>query len=225
MTKEKKLIAVAMAQLEEEQVFKLVRKGLAKGMERSYLVEAARDGVQLVIGKYQRGEYFLADLIMSAEIFKNIIEHLLKYYPPSKVSGPPVVFGTVENDIHDIGKNIVVGMLRCRGLDVIDLGVDVPAPDFISALEKTGSKILCLSGLITPAYESMRRTVVALEKEGMRNEVSVVIGGLVNEAIKEYVSADYYSRDASQSIPLCLEILKLSGDETVPDNNKLNNAE
>jgi len=205
--REKQLIAGALAHLDEVTVFKLVRKGLAKGLDQFLLVEAARDGVKLVSEKYHRGEYFLADLIMSAEIFREVIDLAIRFNPPKVIDCPPVIFGTVKEDIHDIGKNIVIGLMRCRGLQVLDLGVDVAERDFLAALKSTASNILCLTGLITPAYDSMRRTIALLEEEGMRDSTSIIIGGLVNEAIREYVKADYFSTDASEGVPLCLKII------------------
>ncbi|MGB9885652.1 MAG: cobalamin B12-binding domain-containing protein [Moorellales bacterium] len=208
MFRTKYLITKAVAQIDEALALRLVHKGLAMGADRLMLVDAVRRGIELVSEKYHRGEYFLADLIMSAEIFKAVVELVNDYDPPCLVDAPPIVFGTVEEDIHDIGKNIVIGLMRCRGFRVLDLGVDVPAARFVEALKESGSRVLCLSGLVASAYDSMRRTVAALKTEGLREETTVIIGGLVNATIAEYVGADYATSDASTGVDLCLQAFR-----------------
>ncbi|MCR4419262.1 MAG: cobalamin-dependent protein [Clostridia bacterium] len=208
MLRTRYLITKAVAQIDEVRALRLIRRGLDMGADRLMLVDAVREGIERVSEKYHRGEYFLADLIMSAEIFKTVVEIVNDYDPPLLVDAPPIVFGTVEQDIHDIGKNIVIGLMRCRGLRVLDLGVDVPAAKFIQALKDTGSRVLCLSGLVASAYDSMRHTVAVLEAEGLRESTVVIIGGLVNPTIAEYVGADHATTDAFSGVELCLETLR-----------------
>lgn len=211
MGKTRQLLAMAMAQLDESRVLKMVREGLARGLDRLDLIEAVREGMVRVGERYHRGEYFLADLIVSAEIFKEVVRVVLDFEPPEAVHGPPVVFGTVEEDIHDIGKNIVIGLMRCRGLKVYDLGVDVPPGDFIAKIIEVKSNILCLSGLITSSYDAMKKTVALLNEKGLREATTVIIGGLVNEAVRQYVGADYWARDCAEGVNLCLQILNQNG--------------
>ncbi len=122
---------------------------------------------------------------------------------------PQVIVGTVKYDIHDIGKNIITGLLRSRGIGVIDLGVDVPSYAFVDAVQETGAKILGLSGLLTSSYEVMRETTDALNESNLRSSVQVMIGGLVNEDVREYVGADYWVDDCAYGLELCRHILNI----------------
>ena len=210
MSKTRQLVVMAVVQLDEGRVLRLAKEALARGIDPLVIIEALREGVARVGELYERGEYFLADLIMSAEIFKEVVKLVLDSEPPATVQGPPIIFGTVEEDIHDIGKNIVIGLMRCRGLQVCDLGVDVPAADFVAKIQEMKSNILCISGLITLSYDSMKNTVALLREKGLRESTTVIIGGLVNEAVRQYVGADYWARDCAAGVDLCLGILNWS---------------
>ena len=122
---------------------------------------------------------------------------------------PQVIIGTVKHDIHDIGKNIIKGLLRSRGIGVIDLGVDVPPDVFVDAVQETGAKILGLSGLLTSSYEVMREIIDTLNKSNLRSRVQVMIGGMVNEDVKEYVGADYWVDDCAYGVEVCRHILNI----------------
>ena len=112
-----------------------------------------------------------------------------------------VVFGTVEGDIHDIAKDIVVFMLDLNGFDVTDLGVDVPPAKFVEAVKETGATIVGLSGFLTLAYDPMKETVAALKENGL--DVKIMIGGgQIDEQIREYTGADAYGRDAMSAVAL-----------------------
>lgn len=205
----KKFLTHAMAKLDEETIFCLVKQGLEKGIDSFTLLEEARAGMQKVGELYHSGKYFLADLIVASEIFQDMLQLILhSETTPAGSDLPPVVFGTVEEDIHDIGKNITIAVLRSKGIKVIDLGVNVPAQQFTDAVRQSGSPIVCLSGLITAAYDSMRKTVNLLDNEGLRPDVTVIIGGLVNEAVKRYTGADHFVTDCAVGSDFCASILK-----------------
>jgi methanogenic corrinoid protein MtbC1 len=197
---------MALARLDGPKATQLVRKELATCQDRYPLIEAAGRGIEMAVQRYQRGEYFLADLIMAAEIFRELLDLVLEEQPEPKRETSPVIIGTVRNDIHDIGKNIVIGLMRCRGLDVRDLGVDVWPGTFIEAVAGFSSSVLCLSGLITPAYESMKQTITLLENQGLRDRTTVILGGMVDKTICEFVGADYHATDISTGIDLCARI-------------------
>lgn len=207
-TNTQNLLTHAMARLDEKAVLNLVRQGLEQGVDSFTLIAEATAGMTRVGELYKSGRYFLADLIVAGEIFKEMLNLVFKVKEAAPKSDlPPIVFGTVEEDIHDIGKNITIGVLKGRGLQVVDLGVDVPARVFVEAAKKTGTRIVCLSGLITSAYDSMRKTVNLLEKEGLRPGVFVLIGGLVNEAVRKYTGADFWVTDCAAGSELCERIL------------------
>lgn len=114
-----------------------------------------------------------------------------------------VVFGTVHGDIHDIGKDIVVAMLRGAGFTVHDLGVDVSPQAFVAKVKETGATIVGMTGLITISYDSMKDTIDALSAAGSRNHVKVMIGGgMVNEKVREYTGADAWGKDVVNAVAL-----------------------
>ena len=114
--------------------------------------------------------------------------------------------GTVKDDIHTIGKDLVVGMLHSASYDVTDLGVDVPAERFIRTVKETGATVLGLSGLLTIAFDSMKNTIKALEACGLRSKVKVMIGGgPVNEKVCKYTGADAWGNNPQIAVKLCKE--------------------
>ena len=117
-----------------------------------------------------------------------------------------VVFGTPKGDIHDLGKNIVITMMRSQGFTVHDLGVDVPPETFIKELQRTEASILALSALITPAFVSMKEAVSLLEEKGMRDNIFVIIGGgVTTDFARKEIGADAQTLDPIEAIRLCKE--------------------
>lgn len=164
--KARRFLTHAMGKLDEDTVLNLVRQGLDQGVDSLEMIEEARAGMEKVGEFYDEGKYFLCDLMVGADIFTEVINLVLKSTNIEPVSiFPPIIFGTVGGDIHDIGKNIMISVLKSKGCRVHDLGVDVPETNFVEAVKETGSSVLCLSGLITTAYESMKKTVDLLENE------------------------------------------------------------
>jgi 5-methyltetrahydrofolate--homocysteine methyltransferase len=202
-------IAALLAELKEDEALSEVRSLLDSGADPLSLVEGLREGMSEVGRRFDEKEYFLSELIMSAEIFKEAIALIEPHLQAgaSQTKGT-VIIGTVKGDIHDIGKNIVATLLRCEGYDVHDLGVDVPPASFIDELKETGASLLALSGLLTLAFDSMKETVETLAEAGLRDKVKVIIGGgPVNEKVVEYSGADAFGTDAAQAVKLANEYL------------------
>lgn len=206
---EEDLLASALSQINEEEVKKLIEFYRISGKKSTELIYSLRLGMSMVTRTYEEGEYFLADLMMASEIFKDSIA-LLK--PNHRVilpeGAPKMVIGTVKNDIHDIGKNMTAEFFRCDGFEVIDLGVDVEAETFVEAVYRYKARLLCLSGLLTASYESMRKTVELMREKGIRESTTVLIGGMVDESIKEYTAADYWMKDGLGGVHLCHSLFK-----------------
>ena len=117
-----------------------------------------------------------------------------------------VLIGTVQGDIHDIGKNIVSFLLDINGFEVRDIGIDIPPADFVKAIEEFEPQVVGLSGLLTLAYDAMKETVQALSEAGLRDKVKVMIGGgQMSEKISDYVGADAYGKDAMHGVSLVKE--------------------
>ena len=202
-------ISNSLIELEEDEVLEGVSRSLEQGVEPITLVEQLRLAMSVVGKRFEDKEYYLSELIMSAEIFKEamaLIEPRLG--ASTDESRGRLVIGTVKGDIHDIGKNIVATLLRCEGFEVLDLGVDVPAAVFVEETRSSGAKILALSGLLTPAFDAMKETVAALTNAGLRDDVKVIIGGgPVNQSVVEFAGADAWGKDAAQAVRLVAEHL------------------
>lgn len=201
----KRQLAENLADLKEHETLDLVKKELEAGADPLAILKALREGMMLVNKRFETGEFYLPELILAGETFKEASDILRPALgnKDAKTKGQ-VVFGTVLGDIHDIGKDIVVVVLRGVGYKVHDMGVDVPAERFVEKLQETGASLLCLSGLITTSYDSMKDTVKALENADLRDRVKVLIGGgVINEKVLDYTGADAYGSDPTDALKLC----------------------
>jgi methanogenic corrinoid protein MtbC1 len=195
----------ALSNLEEEAVLTLVRQQLDSGIDPLAIMADCRDGMAQVGKRYESNEYYVSDLIMAGEVFKQAMALIGTKF---KTEGGPkrgtVVAGTVKGDIHDIGKDIVVSLLKAGNYNVIDLGVDVPPAKFVEAVKQNGAAVVSLSGLLTISFDAMRETVEALSAAGLRTKVKVMIGGgPVTEQVRAYAGADAVGADAQAAVTLC----------------------
>jgi 5-methyltetrahydrofolate--homocysteine methyltransferase len=155
--------------------------------------------------RFAKEEYFIPDLVFSGEILKGIVKLLephIKKRKEQKRLGKAII-GTVAGDIHDIGKDLVVFMLDVSGFEVLDLGINVPAQKFVDAIKQSGSRIVGLSGFLTLAFDSMKETIDAIQKAGLRDNVKIMIGGgQIDEQVRRFTGADAYGRDAVAAVQL-----------------------
>ncbi len=202
-------LAQALAGLEKERVNNLVEAKLKGGALPLEIVGELNAGMAVVGERFTAGEYFLSELIYSSHIMKGIMEKLEPLLGDGglgKAVGT-VVIGTVKGDIHDIGKNIVVALLRGIGFEVIDLGVDVSADTFVEKLKETGAKVLGLSALLNQTLIEMKNVVDTVVAAGIRNQVNIIIGGApIDEQVREYTGADYYALDAPAGVNICKQV-------------------
>ncbi|MBN1691280.1 MAG: cobalamin-dependent protein [Dehalococcoidia bacterium] len=202
-------LANAIADLKEDEVKQIVQDRLASGADPMSIVDECRRGMEIIGQRYKDKEYFLGELIMSGEIFKEamaVIEPKLKAGQAGKTVAR-MVLGTAKGDIHNIGKDIAATLLKAAGFEIYDLGTDVAPEAFIDKLKETGAPILGISGMLTPSFESMKQTVQALEAAGLRNKVKVIIGGgIVTEMVRKYVGADAFTDDAPEGVELCRKL-------------------
>lgn len=172
--------------------YEIVMNGMSKGME-------------IVGEKYEKNEYFLAELIMAGEVMKEgmkVLEPHLKDGEVKKIG--KVVIGTVRGDLHDIGKNIVATLLSAAGFEVIDLGVDVPPERFVEAVKEYRPDIVGMSALLTTTMIEMENVIKALKETGLRNKVKIIIGGApVTKEFAEKIGADAAARDAVEGVNIC----------------------
>jgi 5-methyltetrahydrofolate--homocysteine methyltransferase len=203
-------LAQALANLEEKKVYELIDQKVAEGVNPLEMIKECNDGMIRVGELFSEGKYFISQLIYSAEILKQVMKKLEPLLADIQTGGPAggkVVIGTVKGDIHDIGKNIVITLLKGSGFDVIDLGVDVPPEKFVQSMKESGAKVLGLSALLNFTYPMMKEVVEAVKEAGLRDQVKIIVGGTpVNEQVREYAGADYYAKDAVAGVNMCKEI-------------------
>jgi 5-methyltetrahydrofolate--homocysteine methyltransferase len=177
--------------------YKAVIEGMAKGME-------------IVGQKYEDGEYFLAELIMAGETMKEGMMVLEPYLKAGDIkSAGKVVIGTVKGDLHDIGKNVVVTLLKAANFEIVDLGVDVSAEQYVEAVKQNSPDIVAMSALLTTTMIEMEGIVKLLQKEGLKKKVKIIIGGApITPEYAKKIGADAAAKDAVEGVRTCTQWMK-----------------
>jgi trimethylamine corrinoid protein len=210
------LILTAMAQAvvdgDKEAAFALAREVLARGLDPHAAVENGFiPGIRKVGTLWESGEYFLPELIASAEAMKaalGILRPAMEESRAAALSLGKVVIGTIEGDIHDIGKNLVAAMLSANGFEVIDLGADVKLDRFIRAAEETGATLICLSALLTTTMLGQRRFIELLRTRGIREKFRILVGGApATRKWAEDIGADGYGENALAAVEAAKELV------------------
>jgi dimethylamine corrinoid protein len=190
----------ALTELDESAVLEKVQAQLDDEVPAMEILTQLQQGMEKVGKRYEAGDYFLAELIMSADIFSKAAALVEPFFisGKSKIIGT-MVLGTVKDDIHDIGKNIVSAILGCNGVKVIDLGVDVSPAMFVKAIKTHNPQFVGLCCLLTTSVEAMKETVNAVK--AVAPSVKVLVGGgPVNEKVADYCGADGYCRNAYATV-------------------------
>jgi corrinoid protein of di/trimethylamine methyltransferase len=181
------------------------RKALDEGVLPLELISQGIGPAMAEVGKlFEEGEYFVPELLMAARATKDIFVILRPMLAQSgaKPTGH-VVLGTVQGDLHDIGKNLVAAMLEGGGFEVTDLGVDVPPEDFIAAVKKKPVQIVGLSALLTTTMPAMKKTIEAFRAAGIREQVKIMVGGApITQIYADAIGADGYGESAASSVDL-----------------------
>ena len=188
-------------------VKQLVQQALDENMDpKAILNDGLLSGMMIIGGKFKNNEVFVPEVLVAARAMNvglSVLEQKL-----IEVGNEPVgkaVIGTVQGDLHDIGKNLVVMMLKGAGFEIYDLGVDVETSVYIDKAEEVGADIICMSALLTTTMPKMQDCIDMLKERGLRDKYIVMIGGApVNESFCEQIGADYYTPDAAS----CAEVAK-----------------
>jgi trimethylamine corrinoid protein len=196
----------AITEMREEDALALAEELLAAGTDPVAILNDCRDAMAIVGKRFEAGECFVPELILAGEMLGQISAkvkpHLQSQSGGQKKHGR-VIIGTVEGDIHDIGKDIVTFMLDVNGFEVKDLGVDVSAAKFVEAAKEFKPQVVGLSGFLTLAYDPMKNTVQAFKDAGLRDGLKIMIGGgQMDEQIRQYTGADAYGKDALAAVSL-----------------------
>jgi len=203
-------LSTAIEKGDREKAVQLTAEALSTGTKpQDIITHGLQSGMGAVGEKFSSGEYFLPDMLMAARAMKAALE-VLK--PALEKTGMPtigkVVIGTVEGDMHDIGKNVVATFLRGSGFEVFDLGLNVAEKKFIDEVRDKKPDILGLSALLTTTMPVMGRIIKALDSAGLRSSVKVIVGGApVTQDYANYIGADAYAHDGGKAIPVCKQLL------------------
>lgn len=198
----------AIVQMREAEAVRLTEEILASGTDPLKILDDCTEAMGEVGDRFENGEYFLPHLIMGGEILKQISALVKANVKGEIASGDMgrVLMGTVDGDIHNIGKDIVSFLLDVNGFKVRDIGVDVSPEKFVEEIKDFQPQVVGMSGLLTLAYDSMKNTVQAITDAGLRDSVKIMIGGApMSEKVKEYAGADAYGKDAIVAVTLVKE--------------------
>ncbi len=201
----------------------IVKGNLAQAVEATKVAIAEQADPQQLISEYmspameeigrrfEEGKAFVPELLLAARAMKGALEQIKPLLKGEKtISVGTVVIGTVKGDLHDIGKNLVASMLEGCGFEVINLGVDISSEKFVKAVKEHNANIVCLSALLTTTMNYMKEVVDALEREGLRNQVKVMIGGApINQEFAYAISADGYSSNANAAVVLAKQLVAI----------------
>jgi len=198
-------LADALAEMRESEALGLARCMLSEGADPAEVLGHVRDAMDIVGQRIEEGAYFLPELILAGEVVRQISDLVKPVISQAEGADSlgKVVIGTVQGDIHDLGKNIVGFMLEVSGFEVIDLCVDVPPEGFVEAIRTHDPRIIGLSALLTVGYDAMRRTVDAIKGAGLYDGVKIMIGGgHTTDKVREYTDAHAFGADAMAAVRL-----------------------
>jgi len=190
----------------------LANKAIETGIEPLEATDALTTGINIVGDKFAKGELYLPELIISAEAMKEavgILDAEIKKRGGERKQLGKVVVGTIEGDIHDIGKTIVASLLSAGGFEVFDLGVDVSADSFIAKIKEVGADILGMSALLTTTMTNQAITIQSITEAGLRDRVKIMIGGApATSSWAEEIGSDGYGQNAIEATELAKNLLQ-----------------
>lgn len=203
----------AVGDLEEEQAMAMLHQLMEREPKQaSRAMEACQEGMGLVGKRFEEGEYFVGDLIFAGELMTQAVEILqpaLLKKTGGEVRQMELILCTVAGDLHDIGKNIVKAMLEAGGFTVVDLGIDVQPEMIVKTAQERQIHIIALSGVLTLALDSMKETVEAFQKAGMRDLVKIIVGGApVTAAAIAQTGADEWAVNPQKTVSVCQQWAK-----------------
>ena len=194
---------------------RITKQVLNQGIEPLYIFRHGMGSAMEEVGRRMKsGEYYLPEVLISGKAMKSASVILKSVFTQSSdvhLLGT-VVIGTVEGDLHDIGKNLVGMMLEGAGFQVTDLGINVTAEKFVKTVQETNANILGLSALLTTTMVNMENVIKAIKKSGERENIKVMIGGApVTQRFSDHIGADGYSSDATGAVELAKKFVGASG--------------
>lgn len=202
-------LAMAIVELKQEEALAHVKRRAENGEDPLAIVAECQEGMAIVGDRFQKGEYFLAELILSGEIFKAAMTYLNPYLAKARPPKPlgKVVLATMRGDIHDLGKNILSVLLQAQGFEVCDLGVDVAPEKVVETVRAVRPDFVGFSALITTSFQSMKEVAETLAESGLRKDLKLMVGGgITTPMVKDYVGADFQTLDAAAGVAYCMQV-------------------
>ncbi len=206
-----KRLKAMIAGLQEDASLAQLHDMLTEGVDPEVLLAACMEAMHQIGIRFETGSYFIAALIMAGEIMRRATELLSPHLTVKKGGGGSgrIMLGTIQGDIHDLGKNLFAVLLKCHGIEVVDLGVDVPAGSFLEQAEKLHPDIIGISCVLTTSVEPLKQAMNLLRRELPKSGPPVVIGGTcIDEQIAGYVGASHWTNDAATGLRICQELLQ-----------------
>jgi len=206
-------LCTAIVALARDEVAETVGRRLERGDDPLEILAECREGMALVGERFQAGDYYLSELLLSAEIFKAAVARIEPRLPTARGEQPAgsVVLATMRGDIHDLGKNILATLLRAHAFEVHDLGVNVEPAILLAKVEEVRPDFVGLSALITTSFQSMKEACQLIDEAGLRGSLELLIGGgVTTPEVMEWVGADFQTLDAASGVAYCVE--KMGGE-------------
>jgi methanogenic corrinoid protein MtbC1 len=205
-------LAVRVSELKEDEVLAMIQQHLKSGTPPAELLSACQEGMRLVGLMHEKGQYFIAGLIMAGEIMYQAVELVrpVMIKARSGQNAGRVVLGTIAGDIHDIGKNLFKDLLECHGFEVMDLGVDVAPAEFLRADIEFGADLIAASDLMTGSFPQLRELVRLFDENANRDKARpriIIGGGQVDKMVFDMTGSDYWAADAFSGVRLCQQIM------------------
>jgi 5-methyltetrahydrofolate--homocysteine methyltransferase len=194
----------------EDGVRALTNQMIADGVDPGAIInQGLIAGMNAVGVRFKAGDMFVPEVLMAAKAMGSGVELVKPLLSEADMPAEgKVLIGTVEGDLHDIGKNLVAMMMEGVGFTVVDLGVDISPEDFVEAVKLHKPDILGMSALLTTTMPGMEDTIEALEEEGLRDQVKIIIGGApISQEFADDIGADGYAPDAASAADLCKQLL------------------
>ena len=201
-----------LIELERDKVLSEVEERLNKGEDPMKIFNECKEGMEKVGERYKNKEYFLAELMLSGDLFREATEMIEPYLGEKITEGDikgKIILATIQGDIHDLGKNILATLLKLEGFEVYDLGVDVSPDIVVEKVKEIQPDFLGFSALLTVTFDPMKEVIDKLKEVGLRDKLKIMVGGgITTMLVKDYIGADFQTIDAVQGVQYCLELIK-----------------
>ena len=204
-----------LVELERDNVLSEVKERLIQGEDPMGIFNECKQGMELIGERYRKKEYFLAELMLSGELFKEVTELIEPYLGEKTTEGDikgKIILVTMQGDIHDLGKNILATLLKLEGFKIYDLGVDVNPDIVIEKVKEIKPDFLGFSALLTTTFDPMKYVVDKLKEVGLRDQLKIMVGGgITTILVKDYIGADFQTIDGMEGVQYCLDVFTAKG--------------